>query len=320
MTVDRIAAFAADIDASAEALDRLLDTWQPVDLADRPTIVIAGLGSSRFAGLVVADRLRAMGRTAWVDVAAIGAGVRPGAVTPPGTDRVLIAISASGRTREVLDAAEWHRGRTLVVAVTNRETSPLADLADVVVPLHAGDETAGIACRTYRATVAALALLTGVATVEDLRPVVGVLAAQAADPDLAAATDAVVQALDGAPAIDVVAPAPLVGAAEQAALMLRELPRLPAHAGETGEWLHTAVYLAWPGHRLLRLPGSPADDEVEATVLRRGGALVDLPMPDLAGPAAHGGPIERAMIASLAAERIALGLWQRTSALESSEG
>lgn len=39
-------------------------------------------------------------------------------------------------------------------------------------------------------------------------------------------------------------------------------------------------------------------------------------MPDLAGPAAQGGPIERAMIASLAAERIALGLWQRTSALE----
>ena len=37
--------------------------------------------------------------------------------------------------------------------------------------------------------------------------------------------------------------------------MLREAPRLPAHAYETGDWLHTGVYLALPGHRVAAVPG-----------------------------------------------------------------
>ena len=47
----------------------------------------------------------------------------------------------------------------------------------------------------------------------------------------------------------------MLGLAEQAALMLREAPRLPAVAHETGDWLHTAVYLAFPGHRALMFSG-----------------------------------------------------------------
>lgn len=307
MTTDRVATFAADLDESAAALRRLLDAWHPIDLGGRSEIVIAGLGSSRFAGLVVADRLRAQGRSAWVDVAAMGSG------TAPGADRVLMAVSASGRTPEVLAAAERHRGHSLVVAVTNRASSPLAQVADVVVPLRAGDEMAGIACRSYRATLVALGLLTGVADVEGLRRLEAPLAMGALDPTTTVATEAIVDALDGAPAIDVVAPAPLLGAAEQTALMLRELPRVAAHAAETGEWLHTDVYLAWPGHRALRIPGSAADDEVADTVRRRGGVLVDLPLP---GDAATADPIGRAILASIAAERVALCLWRRVSAVE----
>ena len=56
--------------------------------------------------------------------------------------------------------------------------------------------------------------------------------------------------------------------------MLREAPRLPAHAWETADWLHTAVYLAMPGHRAVLFPGSPADAEVIDTVRRRGGEVV----------------------------------------------
>ena len=71
------------------------------------------------------------------------------------------AISASGRTAEVMAAARRHRGQSLVVAVTNDPESALASEADHVLPLLAGSEASGIATRTFRATVAVLAMLGG---------------------------------------------------------------------------------------------------------------------------------------------------------------
>ena len=46
------------------------------------------------------------------------------------------------------------------------------------MPLHAGLEASGIACRTFRATLAALALLTGTVEVAKLRPLVSALRAR----------------------------------------------------------------------------------------------------------------------------------------------
>jgi hypothetical protein len=114
--------------------------------------------------------------------------------------------------------------------------------------------------------------------------------------------------LDGAPSIDVLADAALLGVAEQAALMLREAPRLPAHAFATTDWLHTGVYLALPGHRVVLLEGSAADDEVERTVGRRAGAVVRLPAAEV------GGMLGRAIVDSVVADRVAAGLWERASA------
>jgi fructoselysine-6-P-deglycase FrlB-like protein len=297
---DRVAAFRADIDASPAALAGLLDGWSRPDLGDRRRFVLTGLGSSRFAALVVAARLRAQGGQAWVEVAG---GHAP---TRPADDLVAVCISASGRTPEVVDAAEAHAGRGLVVAVTNDSHSPLARRADVVVSLLAGEEAAGIAARSFRATIAALAMLTGATTVDDLRPVVDALATRLGDP--ASDIASMAAALDSAPSIDVLADASLLGVAEQAALMLREAPRLPAHAFETADWMHTGVYLALPGHRVVLFEGSHADDEVVATVERRAGAVVRVPASDM------GDPLGRAIVDSLLAERVAAELWARTSA------
>jgi len=299
VSADRVALFEADIAASPSALTTLLDSWVGPALGGRPRLVFIGLGSSRFAALIVAAQVRAAGATAWVEYASTSA------PTAPAADLVVVAISASGRTREVLDAAERHRGRSLVIAVTNDAASPLAGLADLVVALQAGEERSGIAARTYRATIAALALLTGVATVASLRPVVGALADRLATSD--AWCPSIVDALEGAPSIDVLADASLLGLAEQAALMLREAPRLPAHAYDSGDWLHTGVYLALPGHRVLLYPGAACDDEVIDTVERRGGVVSS------AAPTA-GAVLARAIVDSVVAERVAAALWRRTSA------
>jgi glucosamine--fructose-6-phosphate aminotransferase (isomerizing) len=295
---DRIAAFRDDIAASSGALTRLLDGWRAPDLRGRRRFLFAGLGSSRYAALVVVGPVRAAGGTAWVEYAG---GDTPGA---PSEDLVAVCISASGKTPEVLATAERYAGRALVVAVTNQPEGALAGRADVVVPLDAGVEASGIAGRTFRATIAALGLLAGVVTVDELRPAADGLAERLADPRI----DAAVDDLDGAPSIDVVAAASALGIAEQAALMLREAPRLPARAYETADWLHTGVYLALPGHRVVLLPGSPADDEVVTTVERRGGRIVRLPGRDV-----RRGQLAEAIVASLVPERLAADLWQRAT-------
>ena len=297
---DRVAAFRTDIAASPVALARLLDGWTAPDLGGRSRFVLTGLGSSRYAALVAAARVRARGGVAWVEIAGGSAPTRPA------DDLVAVAISASGRTPEVLDAVDAHAGRGLVVGVTNDPDSPLAERADVVVPLHAGPEIAGIAGRSFRATIAALGLLTGATTVDELRPAVAGLAARLTEPE--AELNASADALDGAPGLDVLADAPSVGLAEQGALMLREAPRLPAHAFETADWLHTGVYLALPGHRVVLFSGSHADDDVVATVERRGGTVVRLAASD------GGDPLGRAIVDSVVAERLAAELWARASA------
>jgi fructoselysine-6-P-deglycase FrlB-like protein len=302
---DRVRQFETDIRDSPAALERLLDAQAagdpPLRGLPRGRIVFTGLSSSRYAASIVAAAARANGSSAWFEIAS------PTAGSAPAGDLVLIAISASGRTPEVVEVAARHRGRSLVVAVTNDAGSPLAAGADIVVPLLAGIETAGIASRTFRATIAALAILTGTPA-GDLRPAVEGLAGRISKLETSASELA--DGLDGAPSIDVLAEASMVGLAEQAALMLREAPRLPATAYETGEWLHTGVYLALPGHRALLYPGAAADAEVVATMERRGAVALSVSLPGGPPPS----PVVRALIDSVVAELVAIELWGRVAA------
>ena len=131
--------------------------------------------------------------------------------------------------------------------------------------------------------------------------------------------------LDGATAIDVIGDAADSALVQQAALMLREAPRLPATGQDTGDWLHTAVYLALPRHRALLFGGAPADAEVVRTIARRGGetvvvgepvdgAALTIPVPTRAAA----DRFERAIVASVVAELLAAELWRRTTAEEGS--
>ena len=91
--------------------------------------------------------------------------------------------------------------------------------------------------------------------------------------------------------------------------MLREGPRLPAHATETADWLHVGVYLAWPGHVVLRYPGSAADDGLDQVAGARGVRLVSAPpLPDEAAD-----PVTRAILASLDAELLGAEAWSRVA-------
>ena len=73
---------------------------------------------------------------------------------------VVLALSQSGKTRDVVEYVELARARgALTIAITNDSDAELAEASDVVLPLAAGPERSVAATKTYTNQVAALALL-----------------------------------------------------------------------------------------------------------------------------------------------------------------
>ena len=80
---------------------------------------------------------------------------------PPRLNGILIiGISQAGQSADIVAVlAEGRRQGTPTLAITNDPGSPLAAQADYIMPLHAGEERAVAATKTYTAQLAALALL-----------------------------------------------------------------------------------------------------------------------------------------------------------------
>ena len=162
MTTDRVAQLDADIAGGPRALTDLLDAYRasPDPLAGvgvRPSrVAFVGLGSSRYAAESLAALLRSRGVSAWTEYASTSV------LTESAADLTLVAVSASGRTRETVEAARRHRGRSRVIAVTNDPASPLAGEADHVLPLVAGREDSGVASVVGRFFLVATIVVVGV--------------------------------------------------------------------------------------------------------------------------------------------------------------
>jgi len=146
-----------------------------------------------------------------------------------------------------------------------------------------------------------LALLAG-RSVDALRPAVSALERLLAGRAewLPSAADL----LDGAESIGVLGPAATHGVAEQAALLLREGPRLRASAHEGTDWAHTAIYTALPGYRAILLPGIDDDKTLEGVITGRGGAVRRTP--PITGPAR--------LVLPAYGDLLAVELWSRAVA------
>lgn len=234
-------------------------------------ILVVGIGSSRYGADAVALRLRAGG----VDVASVSASTR--LLPAPSEDLVVVAVSATGRSAEVLTALESYRGTGRLIAVTNDPASPLAAHADTTVPLHAGIERSGIACRTFRATFPVLETLLN--AIAGVRASVFTPAALRRAADATTALSATAQQwlpglsdlLAGPDGAWVLAPVERLSSAQQSALMMREVPRRPAFASETGEWAHVDVYLTkTQDYRAVLFAGSPWDGQAVEWMRARG--------------------------------------------------
>ena len=274
--------FLADVERSPETMLELATALDDdaLGLGSLPTdvdrILLLGMGSSTYAAGVVAARLRAAGFDAVAELASSH-------LLPPATARTLVvAVSASGGSVETVDALTRYSGRSPVVAVTEQPDSPVAKAADVVVPLLAGPEEGGVACRSYRHTIAVLlALAERFAPSLDPRVPEMLRLAAAATADLLerrhAWLPAAADLVDGRDGSWVVGPAHRLASAQQSALMLREGPRRPSHACETGDWSHVDVYLTKTlDYRMLLLPGSTYEPELLRWTAERGSTVVSV--------------------------------------------
>lgn len=277
---DTLASLADAIDAGLPGLERL-----PMLAASR--VLVLGMGSSRYAADVVARRYRAVGATVMVELAS--AELLP----PAAPDLVVVAVSATGGSVEVLRAVERYRGTGRLVAITNRPDSDLGRLADVVVPLGAGVEASGVACRTFRATFPVLdevlAELLGTAPPSRFDAAALRAAATASSGLLEASADwlpPLADLLAGPMGTWALAPAERASSAQQAALMMREVPRRAAYASETGDWSHVDVYLTkTQDYRALVFGGSAWDAQALDWMAQRGSRFAavgrDLPGAEL---------------------------------------
>ena len=303
-------AFLRDLEAKPAALRSLAprleaDPWREVESTGRTVFV--GMGSSRFAALPVAAMLRANGRDVVVERASAVA------VAPAALGTLAVAISASGTTPETLAALARHRdGGSTTVAITNAEGSRLAEVAEHHISLGAGEETGGVACRSFQHTIAVLLAMLGARRAADAAR----RAADATEDLLDRRASWLPQAADvvgDTGRVFVLAPDERISSAEQGALMFREGPRVAADACETGDWLHVDVYLTKPlDYRAVRFAGSRFDDDVARWIDERGGRLLSVGA--VAGGVRYRGdddPDVALLAETLVPELVAADVWRR---------
>jgi glucosamine--fructose-6-phosphate aminotransferase (isomerizing) len=76
------------------------------------------------------------------------------------SDTLVVAVSQSGATAEIVETAAWARDcGAVTVAVTNVEDSPLAKSADLALVTKAGPEVAVPATKTYLAQLVAMSVI-----------------------------------------------------------------------------------------------------------------------------------------------------------------
>ena len=165
---------------------------------------------------------------------------------------LVIAISQSGRSPDLtasLDVAK--RAGAFTLALVNAGKSPLAEFADVVLPLHAGPERSVAATKSCIASMTAIAQLVAtwsgdLVLREELVRLPPKLE-QAWQLDWSAATTRLREARD----LFVVARGIGFGAAQEAALKLKETCALHAEAFSAAEVQHGPMALANKGFPVL---------------------------------------------------------------------
>lgn len=162
-------------------------------------------------------------------------------------DSLLVIVSQSGRSAEIVRLIEQRRGAT-VLAVTNDSTSPLAQAAEVAVLTAAGVES-NVSCKTYVCSLAALALVgdivapnpTEPASLEQLETLGEVMAGYLSRWEECAAN---LGQLLGGSSLIICGRGPSLGAVHYSALILKEAAKVHTEGLTAPQFRHGPMELA----------------------------------------------------------------------------
>jgi glucosamine--fructose-6-phosphate aminotransferase (isomerizing) len=198
---------------------------------------------------------------------------------PPRLDgAAAIAISQSGASPDVVAVlAEARRQGCPTLAITNDVSSPLAQAAEWTLPLHAGEERAVAATKTYVNSVGAVALLSAALAGEGLDELAQAPEWVAEQIDRSLADAALVDGYRAAEGGVVVARGMTYGTAFEVALKIRELSGAAFEPFSAADLLHgpiAALAADWPA--VLLAPSGPALPSLRTAVpkLRERGAPI----------------------------------------------
>ncbi|MBZ9751590.1 SIS domain-containing protein [Deinococcus sp. HMF7604] len=275
-------------------------------------VVTLARGSSDHAATTLRYGLETHLRLPVVSAAPSVAGVYHADVSYRGA--LVLAISQSGGSPDLVETlAQARRGGALTCALVNTPGSPLAHAADLVLPLHAGEERAVAATKSYLAALTLGARLLHAWRPDDhlgaaLDGLPGALRAVLAQEDRA--RQAALRLTGDQPTL-VLGRGLHSGVAAEAALKLQETAGVAALAFSTAEFAHGPARLAEPGTPALFFQGRDATAPFTAAsleTLRGYGAKVTLIGDNAAGQAADlptqptGHPLTDPAVSALAAQ------------------
>jgi glucosamine--fructose-6-phosphate aminotransferase (isomerizing) len=197
------------------------------------------------------------------------------------SDGPLVFVSQSGASAEIATiVAELPAARALV-AVTNNPHSPLAQRAQLILPIQAGVES-GVATKTYLNTLATLWLLArhwgGRSGGDEIRTLARL--ADACENLLAGAEAIATRWLDVLGAAEIIVflgHGPHAATARQASMMLAERARVAAIGTSAGAFRHGPIEITQPGMGAVVFAASgPSGESARALAaeLRQHGARV----------------------------------------------
>ena len=131
-----------------------------------PTVVFTGMGSSMYAAYPAQAYLTSLGVRALVWETAELVDHHMKFLRP---DTLLVAVSQSGETTEVLRLLGSRPGKLGLIAVCNVETSTLAQRSGLLLPMMAGRPTP-VGTKTFSCAVAVLMYLAMVITQRPAQP------------------------------------------------------------------------------------------------------------------------------------------------------
>jgi glucosamine--fructose-6-phosphate aminotransferase (isomerizing) len=201
---------------------------------------------------------------------------------PPRLDGgFVVGISQSGASPDVVAVlAEARSQGRPTLALTNDPSSPLAQAADAVLPLEAGDERAVAATKTYLNSLGAVALLFAAlgddtAAREELARMPEALAAQI---ELSLREPPPLDEYRAAVGATVVARGVNYGTAFEIALKIRELSGLVTEAYSPADLLHGPIAAMQPGWPVVVVapsgPARPSVEEIVPSLRERGVRLI----------------------------------------------